>query len=236
MTATITNIVVASLQDATKNCNLTGIYIKSVSIAATHNPDLDCLLCITWSMPLVEHPVDAMPGIKTTVIARPEDTYIYLPSGLYADQLEDIIIQSAWTLGAWDICRLESPPTAQSDFSSNGIAHDFGQPSYTFGGAGVKNHAIHPTATMHYAAKNGRVSWRFIPLSLTSPEFKSRWKDKDKTLNSESCRDGYPGSYRAPWQLPITLGFGNEHIYQLGRSNHGNRSKKSNERKGISKK
>jgi len=232
MTATTTNIVVASLQDATKNSNLTGIYIKSISIAATHNPDLDCLLCITWSMPIADNPVDGLPGIKTTVIARPDDTYIHLPNGLYADQLEDIIIRSAWTLGAWDMCRLESPPIGSSDLVSNGVAHDFGQPSYTFGGYGIQRHVIHATHTMQYAAKNGRVSWRFIPLSLTSPEFISRWADKDKTLNNASCRDGYPSSYRAPWQLPNTPGFGNEHIYQLGRSNHGNRLKNSSERRG----
>lgn len=232
MTATTTNIVVASLQDATKNSHLTGIYIKSVRIAATHNPDLDCLLCITWSMPFAKHPMDGLPGIKTTVMARPDDTYICLPNGLYADQLEDIIIQSAWTLGAWDMCRLESPPTKTSDFAPNGIANDFGQPDHSFGGSGIQKHAMQSTATMHYAAENGRVSWRFIPLSLTSPEFRSRWVDKDKTLNSTSCREGSPSSYRAAWRLPSMPGFGNEHTYQLGRSNHGNRSKKSSERRG----
>ena len=219
MTATTNNIVVASLMDAAKNRNLTGIYIKSVRIAATHNPKLDQVLCITWSMPLLCHPVDSITGVKTSVIARPEDTYIYLPTGYLVDDLEDIIINAAWTLGAWDMCRMESPPINSDNFIITGIANDFGQPAYSFGEINIKEKI------------NGRVSWLFIPLYLASPELKNKFASKDNTLNKNLMRDGLCGRFRAAWMQPKKFGFGNEHIYQLGRQNHGNRSKNNTDRR-----
>jgi hypothetical protein len=231
--------ILAALQRAATGPALAGINIKTVQIAAvrdwTHNP----LMTITWSMPDASAAIASaelsLPGVQASVISRPSDTAIMLDRGLASPgEIEDAVIGAAWTLGAWDLIRLEHAPLAACEEwqeNRHGINCSFGRNGYTINGQELVTGDQADDDTCELAASVGYVLWRFVPLHLATRIARQRWASKDKTLLPDCTRAGVPGSYRAPWCCPTEPRTANEHQYQLGRANHGNRAKASQDRR-----
>ena len=227
--------ILATLHRAAQAPSLAGIYIKSVCIAATYRHSSDAVLTITWSMPDWSAAIEgtALPGTTADILSRPSDTAIALDrQAATVPELEEMLLSLAWQTGAWDFVRTEQPPLADpTDWraSRHGVANNFGINDYVIAGQPMVTGDAAPESA-RIAASTGYVIWRFVPLAFATPTARSRWGLKDKTLQPGCTRVGVTGSYRAPWHHHATPGYGNEHQYQLGRANHGNRSKSSIER------
>lgn len=233
----ISNLM-AALQRAVAGPAMGGIYIKSVFLAATYIPDHDVCMTITWSMPDHTATVETtatLPGLSATMISRPSDTTILLPREMVSPaEIEDCIMAVAWMLGAWDVVRNERAPLDCGEAwqeARYGITSSFGRNTYTIAGQPLAIGESAVESAMQEAARDGYVSWRFIPLALATPIARQRWGNKDRTLKPDCTRDGEPNIGRAPWRRPRDSHTAHEHIYQLGRGNHGNRSKAGAERR-----
>ena len=182
-----------------------------------------------------------MPGVSASVYTNPADTCVALPQPERLAYLEIEALECAWQLGAWDVRRMEHAPLANPDAWREpryGVANDFGINPYTITVCGsdptVLTHGDHADDKLiKTAARHGWITWVFVPLALATPIMQQRWRDKDRTLSdAQACT-------RTPRRItgvglhgPCEVGTAYDHIYELGRANHGNRSKKSRERRG----
>lgn len=228
-------MIAAILKQAASAPALAGVFVKSVRVASTYRGD--AIATITWSWP--EHGEasrpSGMPGVSMTVAARPSDTTLALVlPGPTVHEAEHEVLAAAWGLGAWDVRRIEHSPLAdpaQWREARYGLASDFGINLVTIAGQPIQAGDRAPTADVRAAASDGWVSWSFVPLALSSRTMRERWGAKDKTLDMDCSRTILiPPMRLAEWHQPEP-GYAHEHIYQLGRSNHGNRSKASRERR-----
>ena len=232
--------ITAALQKAAQSPALAGIYVKSVSICAVRNIDSNPVMTITWSMPDHSAAVDAASlssfGVSASMVTRPSDTVVLLPRGLTNPaEVEDAVMGAAWLLGAWDLIRIESAPLAHgADWreSRYGITSRFGRLDHAIAGQPLTAGTGAADIDCEIAARDGCITWRFVPLALATPTARQQWVGKDKTLAADCTRPGVPGWRLGQWMHPADPGTAHEHQYRLGRANHGNRSKKSAERSG----
>lgn len=222
--------IIATLRRAARAPAMAGIYIKSVSLSATKQWQYDAVMSITWSMPDKDAAIEgaSLPGVIASVLSRPADTSILLPRALASsgEEIEEAVIEAAWVLGAWDICRIERPPLpAGADWheAKYGIPANFGRNMYTIMGQPLVIGEYAQDDVIALAARDGYITWRFVPLAMATPIARQRWGTKDSTLQPDCTRLGAAGHYRGAWHHPATPGHESEHQYQLGRSNHGNR-------------
>jgi hypothetical protein len=231
--------ILAALQNAATAPALAGIYVKNVAISIARPVEHDAVLTIVWSMPdnsaAIQSPDMSMPGVQASVVSRPADTVMRLDRALASPaEIEDAVIACAWTVGAWDLARLESGPLpAGADWREPryGLATSLGHNAYVINGRPLAAGYSAPVEACEVAAHTGLVTWRFVPLALATPTARQRWAPKDSTLLDDCTRDGEPHGYRGKWMHPTLPATGAEHQYQLGRGNHGNRSKASRERR-----
>lgn len=215
---------------------LAGYPIKSIRLASLYRP-APTVLTITWGMPDVWLDQPGAPaGVRASSVTRPADTCILLPAPERLHSLEADVLAAAWQLGAWDVARLERARLANPDEylqSRYGLSEDFGINAYTILGQPITTGDTAPDAQIREAAKQGWLIWRFVPLALSASLTRKTWGVKDRTLTDlESCRR--TPRVIEPYRLfgPVTdPGTAHDHIYTLGRGNHGNRSKKSSERR-----
>lgn len=222
------------IQQAASAPALAGVGIKSIRIAATYS--LEAMLTITWSWPEVGEvsQPSGLPGVAMSVAARPADlTLALVLPGPTVHEAEQSVLDVAWQLGAWDVRRIEHAPLAdpaQWREARHGLAGDFGINPVTIGGTPVQKGDRAPVAAAE-AGSNGWVTWSFVPLAFATRTMRARWGGKDKTLEADCTRGGtLPPTRLADWHQPEP-GYAHEHIYQLGRANHGNRSKAGRERR-----
>lgn len=233
------NIISAVLQKAAQAPALAGIYIKSVSISAVRVLSHDPILTITWSMPdssaYIDAPGLSIPGASASIISRPSDTTMSLPREMASPaDIEDVVIADAWALGAWDLCRIEGAPLpagANWPESRYGLAGAFGRCDISIAGQPLSAGTRATAHVCEIAARDGYVTWRFVPLTLATPTARRRWAGKDTTLQQDCTRLGEPGGYRGQWRHPVEPHTAREQQYRLGRGNHGNRSKSGQGRK-----
>lgn len=229
--------LLASLHRAAIAPALAGIYIKSVTVAATRDPHHDVWITITWSMPEVDidFPTQGLPCVTATQTSRPSEIAARLPREMRApSEIEDEILNVAWRLGAWDVVRCETAPLATGgDWreARHGISMNFGCNPYIIAGQAILTGEPAPDELCARAARDGYVHWRFKPLALAAPAMRRLWHQKDRTLDAACRRDGDPRDYRAAWRNPDEPHTAAEHVYQLGRSNHGNRGKTTKDRR-----
>jgi hypothetical protein len=228
----ITASLINTIRGAASAPAMSGIHISRVSIAATYRSEHDAVLTIGWTFPaLASIQSTPMDGVEQSVYSRPADTTLLIPrAGQAPSDMEDEILSAAWALGAWDVRRLEKAPIDNPEKMLEpqyGLASDFGYNPYSVNGQPFIIGARSPESALLTAAIDGYVTWAFIPLSLGSEIAKNRWGGKDKTLNAGLTRDGVPNIGRGPWMRPREARTAHEHIYQLGRAPHGNRSKKN---------
>lgn len=224
----------AVLQKAAQAPAFAGIYVHSVSLSAVSDWLRDPVLTIVWSMPdhsaAIESAALSLPGVSATILSRPSDTSMLLHRAFASPaELEDVVMGSAWSLGAWDLCRCEQAPlAADEDWRSarHGLASSFGHNAYVIAGQPLVTGDRAPDEDCEIAAREGYIDWRFVPLALATPTARQRCGAKDKTLQADCTRPGEPGGYRGKWMHPTTPRTANEHQYRLGRGNHGNRSKR----------
>lgn len=228
-------MIAALIKQAARAPAMAGVFVKSVRIASTYS--CDAIITITWSWPEQgerEQP-SGLPGVAMLIAARPSDeTLALVLPGPTVHEAERSVLGCAWELGAWDVRRIEHAPLAdpsQWAESRHGLASDFGINPTVIAGQPIQVGDRAPSADVQAAAVDGWVSWSFVPLALSARTMRARWGDKDKTLGEDCSRsDPLPTTRLGDWYHPVP-GHANEHIYQLGRSNHGNRSKSSKERK-----
>lgn len=229
--------ILAALQEAASATAIGGVNVKSVRLAATAQPAHPAIMVITWSMPELASIERAgpLPGIHESVIERPQDLAIPMErAGATVHDIESAALGAAWHLGAWDVRRTENAPLhdpGQWDADRYGLPPDFGRCGYRIGeralvrGTGADDHVL------QYAARHGWITWIFIPLALATPLARARWGKKDTTLDAACQRSqSMPGIRRADLHR-MQPGYGHEHIYQLGRANHGNRSRVNQSRR-----
>lgn len=226
-----------ALSRASRPAELSGISISSVSIAATYNDKHNAVLKITWTFPAnASLDSEPLPGVNQSVYSRPADSVLCINrAGMAPSDIEDAILQTAWRFGAWDVRRTEKAPMldpSQNMEPRYGLSNDFGANTYiihdhpTAIGQGADSSALTDAAT------DGYVVWSFIPLHFASKLAKDRWGNKDKTLNPNLTREAELKIGRGAWVRPREPLTAHEHIYQLGRGNHGNRSKSNRHRRG----
>lgn len=226
-------IILAALQKAAQAPAMAGIYVKTVDLAATYDWEHRPVMTIVWSMPDASSWVDASQayhraGIQASMMVRPSDTAILLDRALASPkEIDDVMLNAAWQLGAWDLVRLERAPLhpgADWQDPGCGIPSSFGY-GYVVGDHPLVTGDQADDETCEQAATHGYITWRFVPLALATPTAKTRWASKDKTLQSDCTRHGAPGAFRARFYNPSQPGTAHEHQYQLGRANHGNRGR-----------
>lgn len=225
------------IEERASGPRLAGIPIKTIWVASLYRA-APIVLTITWGMPETPAGVemDAPPGIEASVVSRPADTCILLPPRERICTIEAEILAAAWQLGAWDVRRCEQAPLANpSEYgaSRHGIVSAFGGERMAIMGNPLQVGDAAPGEQLVEAAKSGYLLWQFVPLALGNCLLRSRWGDKDKTLRADgSCRRDQKAidQYRlfGPLRDPGTA---HDHIYQMGRANHGNRAKQSGERR-----
>lgn len=222
------------IETAATSARLAGHYVRSVWIAALYKP-AHVVATVVWSMPVTwSEPVTDQPGVTKTYTARPSDTTLLLGTAS-APAVEAEILSAAWALGAWDVRRNESAPLKNPDEwdkSQHGLAGHFGFGSYAIDGQPISSGDCADLWMIQQAAREGHVHWHFVPLALSSPEMRRRWSTKDRTLADGACTRGARVITPHPLAGKQAHGHGHEHIYQLGRAPHGNRSKSSNDRRG----
>jgi len=214
------------IEAAATSARLAGHHVKSVWIAALYTP-AHVVATVVWTMPAVESdPTEPLKGVTQTVIARPSDTTMLIGTGAAA-AIEAQILGAAWALGAWDVRRTERAPLSNPDewaMPRHGLGASFGMPGYVIAGTATNSgeHAEHEA--IQRAAREGYVVWHFVPLALGAPSMRSKWAGKDKSL-ADDCTRGARSITPGPLAGQQQPGHGHEHIYQLGRAPHGNRSK-----------
>lgn len=215
-----------TLLDAAKTPALCGINTSCVSIAYLRTPCRYAWLTITWSMPETEveaAEINQLPGVTATFAARPADTVIAIPAELASPaELEEAILQAAYELGAWDVCRMESPPLPDgADWQEPryGVAGAFGRAPQLniLGGLLLQTGDAATDGVCEQAAREGYTSWRFVPLALSEPFRRARWGGLDTTLAPDCTRSGVQPFKLAKFWHPNTPGYGHEHQYQFGR-------------------
>lgn len=220
------NRIMQALLNATRQSKYTGIYPKTVSVAACYDViDHEVIMTISWSMPELEldaSDVDIKPmkGIKTTVFSRPADSAIEIQGYDSLVDLEIDLINAAWTLGAYDLCRLEmSPLPVKADpyEAGRGIASSFGINPYLIMGSPLLVGDQSCERTIENAASNGFIKFRFVPLALSKPSKKQHCLKKDVTLNDDCSRDDLPKLTQQKLYKPRVANTGHEHIYQFGK-------------------
>lgn len=219
------------IEQRAATARLAALYIKSVRVAALYTSG-PVVGSITWSMPVAPSETQqALPGVSVESITRPADTALLLGTGSAAG-IESAILSAAWSWGAWDVRRIEHAPLADPALwrdPRHGIRMDFGHNDYVINGSPLVIGERSDSAAQ-VAAQHGHVTWTIIPLSLSTPAMRARWTSKDRTLADDATRGP-----RIINPMPLygrqEIGHGHEHIYQLGRANHGNRSKSSGARR-----
>lgn len=222
------------IEDAARTARLASLYVKSVWIAALYTTG-DVIATVTWSNPVdYAEPtkVASLPGITQEVWSAPSDSTLSLGRGS-ASEIEAEILSAAWALGAWDVRRMEYAPLADpAEWSAtrHGVGRNFGVGGYVIMGQPLAM-GESSTEAAQRAARDGYVLWQFVPLALCSPIMQARWRDKDRTLDAATCTRG--ARHIAPWSLygKQEIGHAHDHIYELGRGNHGNRSKRDKSRR-----
>lgn len=216
---------------------LSGINISSVSLAATYSDQYAAILKITYTFP-AGAAVDSEPmlGVNQSAYSRPADTITnIIRVGMAPSDIEDAVLTTAWRLGAWDVRRIEKAPLADPSKMMEpryGLSSDFGINPYIINDQPMAIGLGADIDTIREAAIDGYVTWHFVPLHFASQIAHKRWGGKDKTLNLNLTREGEPKIGRQTWARPREPLTAHEHIYQLGRHNHGNRSKKNLARRG----
>lgn len=225
------------IRRAARPAALAGIYIKNVSISATYNDQHKAVITLVWTFP-VNASLDSepLPGIAQSIYSRPSDTVISMDrKGMAPSDIESDVLSAAWTLGAWDVRRLEKAPLEDPSKRKQmgcGITHSFGDDTYMVNRQIFSSGYKADEKTIFEAAKDGYITWSFVPLCLANEIAKAKFGEKDKTLKPDLTRDGEPQIKPGEWARPREPLTACEHIYQLGRSNHGNRSKQNKQRRG----
>lgn len=170
----------------------------------------------------IEAPGPQLPGVTATFAARPADTVIAVPAELASPaELEESILQTAYELGAWDVCRLESPPLPDgADWreARYGVASAFGRaPQLNILGGLLQTGDTASDNVCEQAAREGYTSWRFVPLALSEPFRRVRWGGLDTTLAPDCTRSGAQPFKQSRFWHPGASGYGHEHQYQFGR-------------------
>lgn len=225
------------IRRAARPAAFAGIHIKSVSISATYDDSHKAVITITWTFPAgVSVDSQPLPGVTQEIYSRPSDAVIPMArKGMAPSDIEEDVLFAAWKLGAWDLRRIEKAPLADLAKRKEmgcGITHSFGDDTYSVNGQVFSSGYKADEASMLEAAMDGYITWSFVPLCMASEIARARWGDKDKTLKSDLTRDGEPQISRGKWERPREPLTACEHIYQLGRGNHGNRSKQNRSRRG----
>lgn len=225
-------ITLSRIETAAAAARIAGLYVKSIRLAALYTP-APVVAVIVWSMPMMADAASLQGGTETALV-RPSNTCVALGTGAAAN-IEPQVLSAAWTLGAWDVRRIESAPItdpAQWHEARHGLVSGFG-----VGGHEVKIRGYPLTdgqgaeaAVAQAAARSGHVSWSFVPLALAHPVTRARWADKDSTIAND-CTRGARGIRAQPLAGRQVPGTGHEHIYRLGRGPHGNRNKAAKERR-----
>lgn len=219
-------INLSQIEAKAATARLAGHYAKSIEIAALYLSS-QVAATITWSIPVAYSESDeAVPGVEQSRKVRPSDTCILIGTGS-ASEIEAQVLSAAWSLGAWNVRRIESAPLADpSQWADNryGIVIRFGRGGYVIDGQSTISGDRAAEQVVQRAAHDGYVHWQFVPLALSTPIMRKQWGGKDRTLADDCTR----GARRIAPQLLAgkqQIGQGHEHIYQLGQANHGNRSK-----------
>ena len=200
-----------------------GIYPESISVSSTYDFERDIVLTVLWSMPTIKHDVDNDMGLKKSVASRPANTTLKLDTLDGYKSIESILIATAWTLGAFDLCRLEKSPintTADPYDPRYGLAVDFAATNMDLDGTPLFIGDRADNKTIEQAANDGYIVWRFVPLALCKPDKIKKCLTIDATLNSDASRPGQPCFNLAKWYRPRQPGLGHEHQYQFGKK-HG---------------
>jgi len=202
---------------------LAGIYVEAIKIGATYEYDHDLMMTIIWSMPdasaAIESVEHSLPGVAASVLSRPSDTTIELPRGMASQaEIEDAVLQVAWTTGAWCLYRGEHGPLAPGeDFRDLKHGIPFGRDGTRILGQRISTGDALPIDAYERAADNGWIVWSFGPQSFASARQRKLAQAKDRTLRADCTRAGKPGEYRGRWGYPSEPKTGYEHQYQLGK-------------------
>lgn len=225
-------LTLSKIESHATSARLAGLYVKSINVAALYAPG-QIVATIVWSLPIAySEPSEPLKGVAQTGISRPSDTCLVVGVGA-ADEIEAQLLSAAWSLGAWDIRRIESAPLADpAEWAQprHGIASIFGAGGYVIAGQPTTMGASAPGAAQQ-AAITGWVHWHFIPLALASHSMRERWAGKDQTLPDASCSRGARVIEPRPLAGRQVPGFGHEHIYRLGRNAHSNRGQAKKDRR-----
>lgn len=217
----------AILDDAARAPAMAGIYIKSVSVSALYHLLDQFWVTISWTMPdvrsAIEPPGLSLPGVKTSAVLRPSDTAMVLHAPeLSPGELEaEVLLPLAWRLGAWDIVRSERAPlAADQDWrdSKHGLLCHFGRNSQAIDGVPLIAGARASDEICATAAKEGWVTWRFVPLALSSPAMQEKWRGADGTLEDADCiRRTKTPAYRLPrFSRPTEKNTAADCIFEMG--------------------
>ena len=178
------------------------------------------------------HSVIKPPGVKTPTVLRTSDTAMVLHAPeLSPGELEaDVLLPLAWRLGAWDIVRSERAPlAADQDWrdSKHGLLRHFGRNSQAIDGVPLIVGARASDEICATAAKEGWVTWRFVPLALSSPAMQEKWHDEDVTLEDVDCiRRTETPAYRLPrFSRPKEKNTVADCIFEMGRKPKGRTSR-----------
>lgn len=211
------------IEAAARTARLASLWVRSIWVAALYDPE-DVVATICWSAPCAtSDPAVGPDGVSRTDWRRPPDASILIGRGRAAD-VEAQVLACAWALGAWDVRRTEYAPLdrpAEWQEPRYGLAQRFGVGGYAVDGAPLVAGDRSPEAARR-AASDGHVGWHFVPLALASPWMQQRWSGKDRTLDPQTCTRGARAI--TPRVLVGPPG-GHDHLYLLGRGNHGNRSR-----------
>lgn len=218
--------ILAALQKAAQAPRIAGIHIRAVEIAAVRDWLHDPVMRITWTMPdassVIESPAQSLPGVQASTLSRPSDTCMLLARDLASpDELELATLDAAWSLGAWDLSRVEHAPLptdANWHEPRYGLMVDFGRNPYTICGQRLATGESANDDVCEIAAVNGWVTWTFSPAALAAPSTRAKYVLQDATLLPNGARPGSPKTPQQRWQHPDEPHIGHQHIYELGRS------------------
>jgi hypothetical protein len=147
------------------------------------------------------------------------DILVRWPAGP-PDEVEPVIVDAAWQLGAMDLRRLVFPPLAHvNDFmqAGHGITNEFsGCPYHLPDGEGLTNIADVQTNIRAktfdetenvdlcvLAAKHGRVSWLFQPMADNEGHtLFAHWRKQVPNVDPDGWRRGPSQIVRLPFDIP----------------------------------
>ena len=223
MSTSITQSIKAAVLAASQAPKMGGIYVKSITVSALYKHMQYAWVTITWSMPdvSIDAPEHSKKGVKATIISRPADTVIKIPvNSATPAEIDEALLQLAWELGAWDMCRLERAPLTKDQNWHEpryGLLSAFGRDATNIAGTPLQQGASAADWVLEHAAKNGYVAWRFIPLALATPFMRKRWGGVDATLQADCMRAGETKMRPAQFYRPSAPNTVHEQQYQLGR-------------------